>query len=166
MLLLAYSFWIIFLDYNDLSKFRARPHDTFFSWTFDLILINSSKFIYLLFLVCSSLHRRNTVYKYKLRRKPIMKEIQAHIFSFDIEQSNYCHVELKCLISNFSFFSVLWTHFLKLIKQPFRRGVNLIFFFSIPLTNIVWCIKSQTCLLIYLSSIVSFFQITPSACAL
>ena len=164
MLLLAYSFWIIFLICQNLEPVHMTHSFLELLTSFWLTLVNL--FIYLLFLVCSSLHRRNTVYKYKLRRKPIMKEIQAYIFSFDVEQSNYFHVELKFLISNFSFFSVLWTRFLKLIKQPFRRGVNLIFFFSIPLTNIVWCIKSQTCLLIYLLSIVSFFQITPSACAL
>ena len=49
----------------------------------------------------------------------------------------FFHVELKFLINNFYsvlrnlltftyFLSVLWTNVLKVIKQPFRRSVNLI----------------------------------------
>ena len=40
------------------------------------------------------------------------------------------------------------------------------FFFSTPLRDIIWCIKSQTRSFIYLSTIVSFFQIPLSRCAL
>ena len=71
------------------SKFEARPYDIFFSWTFDLFLINSSN--YFLFVIYFSLNQRNTVYKYKLQKKPIIKEIQTDLhFYFP-----------KLLISNF-----------------------------------------------------------------
>ena len=50
-------------------------HMSYFLLTFDLLLINSSK--YLLFGVYISRHHRNTVYKYKLQRKSIMNEIQT-----------------------------------------------------------------------------------------
>ena len=75
-----------------------------------------------------------------------------------------------CLWSWCWFSSVLWTHSLKVIQQLFCRDVKLInvlwFFFSTSLTIIVWCIKSQTHLFIYLPSIVSFFQTPPSGCDL
>ena len=51
-------------------------------------------------------------------------------------------------------FSVSWIHFLKVIKRPFCRGVKLInvivFSSPTPPGNIIWCVKSQTGLFIYL----------------
>ena len=47
----------------------------------DLLLIKSSK--YLLLGVCFSLNQRNTVYKYKLQRKSLIKEIQIDLH-FDL----------------------------------------------------------------------------------
>ena len=60
---LAYSF-------QKKSKFKARLHDVFSCWTFDLILINSR---YLVLDAYFSPHQRNIVYEYKLHGKPIMK---------------------------------------------------------------------------------------------
>ena len=45
------------------SEFEAISHDIFFSWTFDLLLINPSR--YLLFGVYFSPHHRNIVSEYK-----------------------------------------------------------------------------------------------------
>ena len=109
------------------SKFKACSHDIFFSWTFDLLLFSSNK--YLLFGVYFSLHQWNIVHKYK--RQPVIKrDTNRYTFSLssdtNVEKSYFFHVELKFLISNFLFFSVSWTHSLKVIKQPFRRGLNLI----------------------------------------
>ena len=66
---------------------------TFFSGTFDLLLINYSK--YFLFRVNFSLHQRNTVYKYKLQRKPITKMIQTDI---------HFHLPLVLMLKNPIFF--------------------------------------------------------------
>ena len=86
------------------SKFKARSHYIFFSWTFDLLLINSNK--YLLLEVYFSLHQRNTVYKYKLQRKLIIKEIQIDLhfhlhLIFILKNPIFFHVELKFLVNNF-----------------------------------------------------------------
>ena len=62
------------------SKFKPRSHDIFFSGTFDLILINSSR--YLLSGVYYSPHHRNIVSKYKLQRKPIIKKQAFSLVSF------------------------------------------------------------------------------------
>ena len=53
------------------SKFKPRSHDIFFSWTFDLLLMNSSR--YLFFGVYFPPHHRNIVSENKLQKKPIMK---------------------------------------------------------------------------------------------
>ena len=80
------------------SKFKALSHDIFFSRTFDLLWINSSKYLYI---------KRNNVYKYKLQRKPIMKrDTNRYTFSLvsdvDVEKSCFlCRV--KFLIDIFSF---------------------------------------------------------------
>ena len=59
----------------------------------DLLLIKSSE--YLLFRVYFSLHQRNTVYKYKLQRKPIVKEIQIDL---------HFHLSLILILKNPTFF--------------------------------------------------------------
>ena len=65
-------YWlVVFGKCFSFAKFKAHSHDIFFSRTFDLLLINSSK--YLLFGVYFSLHQKNTVCKYKLQRRPIIK---------------------------------------------------------------------------------------------
>ena len=59
---------MFFIGQNLKHVYMTNSHD---------LLIKSSK--YLLFGVYFSLHQRNTVYKYKLRRKPIVKEIQIDL---------------------------------------------------------------------------------------
>ena len=75
---------------------------TFFSRTFDLLLINTSKL--LLFGVYFSVHKRDTVCKYKLQSKPII-DTSRYTFSLDsdidVEKSNFFHAALKFLINNF-----------------------------------------------------------------
>ena len=56
---------------------------------FDLLLINSSKYFW--FGVYISLHLRNTVYKYKLQRKSIIKEVQIDL---------YFHLPLILILKN------------------------------------------------------------------
>ena len=61
------SLWlIVFGNSFHWSKraFHARSRDMFFSWTFDLLLINSSR--YLLFTAYFSPHQRNIACEYKL----------------------------------------------------------------------------------------------------
>ena len=55
---------------------------TSFSWTFDLLLINSR---YLVFGVYFSPHQRNTVYEYKLYVKPITE--YQFISDIDVEET-------------------------------------------------------------------------------
>ena len=71
--------------------------------SYDLLLIKPSE--YLFFSVYFSLHQRNMVYKYKLQRKPIVKEMQFTFSLFsdiDFEKSYFFfQVELKFLFNNF-----------------------------------------------------------------
>ena len=156
------------------SKFKTRSHDLFFSWTFDLLLISFNW--YLLFGLYFSLHQRNIVCKYKLQRKPIMKlkqeGIHFHLLLILMLKNTFFNAELKFLNN---FFSISWTHFLKIIKLPFWKGVNLnrvlkkrsyyyvliIFFLSASLM----CKKSNSFVYIFVVNC-QFFQITPTRCAL
>ena len=142
----------------------------FFFWSFDLLSIYSHK--YLLFGVYFSLHQRNTVYKYKLQRKH-ERDTNRSTFSraSDINfEKSYFIRRVKIAYQQLLVFLSFLITFLKVIEQPSCRGVNLKrhnnFYFSTRLTKIVWCVKSQTWLLIYLSWIVSLLQITPSRCTL
>ena len=55
----------------------------------------------------------------------ITKSYTFSLFLILTLKSFFFHVHLNFLIKNIKFLSVSWTHFLKVIKQPFRRGVNL-----------------------------------------
>ena len=92
---------------------KLRSHDIFFSWTFDLLLINSR---YLVFVVYFSPHQRNIVCEYKLHGKPIMKYQSWTCLWYWCWKNLFFNVKLKLLMNKFWFFSVSWAHFQ---KQPF-----------------------------------------------
>ena len=100
------------------------------------------------------IHQRNIVYKYKLQKKPIIKLIHHEQFHDGTIMRTYYMFVLQ--------FHGFMNIFLKVIKQAFRRNVNLdyvrIFSFSQS--------RLETRLFIYLSSVVRFFEITLSGCAL
>ena len=75
----------------------------------DLLLIKSSK--YLLFRVYLLRHQRNTAYKYKLQRKPIVKEIQIDL---------HFHLLLILILKN--------SIFLSRVKIPYQQ---LLIFLSV-----------------------------------
>ena len=106
------SYWfIVSRKFFHWLKFKARSYDIFFSKTFDLLLIDSSR--YLLFgvyfsLVPSSLRQINIVCKYKNRSWNKNKGI--YIF-MSLKNPICFNVELKFLINNIWFFSVSSTHF-------------------------------------------------------
>ena len=72
------------------SKFKARSHDIFFSWTFDLLLI-------LIFSLYFSPHQINIVYEYKLHGKPVMKFKQTFLIvsDIDVKKKKNFNVKLK-----------------------------------------------------------------------
>ena len=125
--LLAYSFRKIFSIGQNLKHIHMT-HSFFelliFFW---LTLVTK----YLLFEVYFSLHQRNTVYKYSLQRKTIIKEIQIdlhfHLPLILILKSLFFPYRVKIPYQQFLiiFFSFMKT-FLKVIKQPFSRSVNFI----------------------------------------
>ena len=85
-------------------------------YSFHGLLINSSK--YLFFGIHFSVYQRNNVYKYKLQRNAIVKEmlldIHFHLFLiFMAKNLVFFHVELNYLISNFSFFFSFMNTFFK-----------------------------------------------------
>ena len=90
------------------SKFKAHSHDIFFSWTLDLLLINSSS-RYLQFGVYFSPHQINIVCEYKLQRKQTFSLVS----DIDVEKSCSFNAKLKWLMNNFWFFSVSWRRFWK-----------------------------------------------------
>ena len=58
-------------------------------WLWVRVPLHSLK--YLLLVVCFSLHQKNIVYKYKVQRKPIVKEMQIDI---------YFHLSLIFMLKN------------------------------------------------------------------
>ena len=72
---------------------------TFFSWVFDFLLIIYGK--YLLFGVYFSVYQRNTIYKYRLQRKPTI-DTSRYTFSLAsdiaVEKSYFfsCSVKIPC----------------------------------------------------------------------
>ena len=83
------------------SKFKARSHDIFFSWTFDLLLINTR---YLVFRVYFLPHQRNIIVcKYKLNGKPIMKYQSWTCFWYWCWKNLFFNVKLKLVMINFNF---------------------------------------------------------------
>ena len=128
---MAYRFWkILFIDQN-----------------FDLLLINSSKYLYI----------KETLYinknsKENQSRKDTNRYIFSLVSNIAVERSCFVHVELNTLSTTFNFYqfhhslsvsydygfimenydlNVLYIHgfmntFLKITKQPFCRCVNFI----------------------------------------
>ena len=83
------------------AKIKSRSHDIFFSWTLDLLLIKSSK--YLVFGVYFSPHQRNIICEYELHGKPIMKWRLsfALVSDTDVEKTGFFNEKLKLLMDNF-----------------------------------------------------------------
>ena len=75
----------------------------FFSWTFDLLLINFSK--NLLFGVYFSPHQRNILCDYKLQMKPIMKQHFSQIYW--CKKTQFSNVKLKSLWTIFNCFNFM-----------------------------------------------------------
>ena len=105
------SYWlIVFGKCFSLVKIKACSQDVFFSWSFDLILINSGR--YLLFGVYFSLGLTNCIKE--------ISYINAN------SKGNQLWNENKETNIFMLFFSQFYERiFLKVIKQPFRRGANL-----------------------------------------
>ena len=158
-----------------LSQFKQRSHDIFFSWTFDLPLINSSR--YLLFGFYFSPHHRSIISDWIQAPKKTNHEIKTRIFTcffHEIKTNIFtCFLNIKLKNS-------LWTIFTFFQFPIFRRSRSQMLFkisalkdfaifwikkklqqrwFFCEFVNFlthVWCMKTQTHLFISLSSIVGF----------
>ena len=93
------------------KKSKEHSHDLFFSWTSDLLLVNFSR--YSLFGVYFSIHQGN------IKSKRII-EIKRKIYI----STCLCYWCWKILMESENFLSAIEHIFLKVIKQPFHRGVN------------------------------------------
>ena len=112
------SHWLIAF-----GKFKAHSHDIFFSWTFDLLLINSR---YLVIGVYFSPHRRNIVCEYKLHDKPIIKYLSWTCFWHWCWKNLFLlNVKLKLLVNKIL---KLWNNFSQFHGHIFRSSRSQIFF--------------------------------------
>ena len=126
-------YWLMFL----IGQITKHVHITFFFlellifFWLTLVNINCLEFI--------SHYIKGILYIHSnFKRKPIIKETERDIdfhlpLILMLKSHIFFRIKLKFRISNFWVFSVSWTNFLKLIKQPFRRGlilINVIIIFS------------------------------------
>ena len=95
-------------------KHKAHSYDIFFSWTFDLLLINST---YLVFVVYFSPHQRN-IFLYvntNVMGNQSWNTNHELLSDIDVEKKLFFIVKLK--LNSFWFSSVWWTSFQ---QQPFK----------------------------------------------
>ena len=97
------SHWFIVLEnVFNWSNVKARSHDLFFSWTFDLLLINSSR--YLVFRVYFSPCQRNIVCEWIQTSRETNHEIKANIFTcfwYWCWKNRFLNVKLNLFMNNF-----------------------------------------------------------------
>ena len=94
------SHWLIVFG-KCFSLVKTRSHNMFFSWTFDLLLINSR---YLVIGAYFSPPQRNIVCEHKLHGKPIMKYLSWTCFWYWCWRNLFFNVKLKLLMNKFSQF--------------------------------------------------------------
>ena len=123
-----YSFWKNFFHW---SQFKQRSHGIFFSWTFDLPLINSSR--YLLFGFYFSPHHRSIITDWIQAPKKNNHETKTRIFTC------FFH-EIKTNIFT-DFFNIK-------LKTPYEQFLP---FFSFPFPEEAVCRCSSKYLLLKIS---------------
>ena len=101
---------------------KYKPRDKFFSWTFDILLINSSR--YLFFEVYFSPHHRNIVSGYRpdsKRNQSSNKNKHFHLFLSWNKKKNiftcFFNIKLKFLVNKFYFSSVSSYDFMKTFSE-------------------------------------------------
>ena len=107
---LIYSYWKMFF----IGQNSKHVHMPCFFLTFYLLLINLCKY---LIGVYFSLHQRNTLYKYKLRRKVMVKKIQIDM---------HFHLSKILILRNPVVFFCCFLFFSSRVKIPYQQ--LLIFF--------------------------------------
>ena len=131
-LLWAYSFQEMFF----IGRKLGQIHVTFFSWTFDLFLINTSKqFLFQVWFLIIS--KKNTVCKHTLQRKQVMilKQnkmsqmliLQSPPFTVELEIPYICCCAFKIVIVTWLVMIVLigiWVSFL-ISHRATRNGGNM-----------------------------------------
>ena len=131
-LLWAYSFQEMFF----IGRKLGQIHVTFFSWTFDLFLINTSKqFLFQVWFLIIS--KKNTVCKHTLQRKQVMilKQnkmsqmliLQSPRFTVELEIPYICRCAFNIVIVSWLVMIVLigiWVPFLILYRAT-RNGGNM-----------------------------------------